>query len=193
MANTNAPSGFSQASAVSGSPNYAVTEMVIGTGSAAIYYGDPVLGTAGTITRGTSGSTSGASFVGVFYGCTYLSTSQKKQVWNNYWPGSDAASLVTAFVCNDPAATFEVQVGTTAVTQANVGSNINFNIGTANTTTGISGAFAETVGATASAPLIITGLKTTPPGVNGADAATAFNRIFVGFNNQTYKAGRASV
>lgn len=192
MANVNAPSGLSQASAVSGSPAYAITEMVIGTGSAAIYYGDPVAGTAGTITRATAPGT-GANIVGVFYGCTYQSTAQKKQVWNNYWPGTDAATQPIAFVCNDPNATFEVQVGTTAVTQANVGSNISLNLGTGSTVTGLSGAYVETVGTTATAPFIITGVKITPPGVNGTDTATAYNRIFVGFNNQTYKAGRASV
>ena len=69
---------------------------------------------------------------GVFIGCKYLSTSQKRTVWSPYWPGSDANGDVTAYIINDPNAQFVVQTANsnttaTAVGIASVGQNIGFN------------------------------------------------------------------
>jgi len=66
---------------------------------------------------------------GVFVGCKYLSTSQKRTVWSSYWPGSDANGDVYAYVITDPNAQFLVQTANsnttaTAVGLANVGQNI---------------------------------------------------------------------
>jgi hypothetical protein len=69
---------------------------------------------------------------GVFAGCKYLSVAQKRTVWSNYWPGSDAASDVEAYVVTDPNARFVVQTANSATTatvmgQNQVGQNISFN------------------------------------------------------------------
>lgn len=69
---------------------------------------------------------------GVFVGCRYLSTAQKRVVWSNYWPGSDANGDVTAYLITDPAAQFIAQTGnsnttSTAVGLSQVGQNIGFN------------------------------------------------------------------
>ena len=149
---------------------------------------------------------------GVFVGCKYLSTSQKRTVWSSYWPGSDANGDVYAYVITDPNAQFLVQTANsnttaTAVGLANVGQNIgiNYNDFTAtgeangNTATGQSTFFADqyTLAANypagyASAgalPFRIVSLLNYQPGatsplvsVNGADPTTAYNKIVVGFN-----------
>ena len=53
---------------------------------------------------------------GVFVGCKYLSTSQKRTVWTNYWGGADANGDVTAYVINDEDAQFSVQTGNSNTT-----------------------------------------------------------------------------
>ena len=94
---------------------------------------------------------------GVFAGCKYTSASQKRTVWSNYWPGSDAGTNdVTAYITTDPNAQFIVQTGNsnttaTAVGLANVGQNISFNYNDStatgetngNTATGLSTMFAD--------------------------------------------------
>lgn len=150
---------------------------------------------------------------GVFVGCRYLSVSQKKPVWGNYWPGSDANGDVTAYVITDPNAQFEVMTGNsntaaTATGFLNIGQNIGFNysqsgltgLTNGNTANGLSTYFADQyslianspAGATANAylPFRIIALKNYVPGalsplqsINGNDWTTAYNRIIVGFNN----------
>ena len=94
---------------------------------------------------------------GVFAGCKYTSASQKRTVWSNYWPGSDAGTNdVTAYITTDPNAQFIVQTANsntsaTNVGLASVGQNISFayNDYTAtgetngNTATGLSTMFAD--------------------------------------------------
>ena len=151
-------------------------------------------------------STTGYVFtpiVGIFVGCSYGSTAQKKQVWSNYWPGtSDSNADVTAYIINDPNAQFLVQTANsnttaTAVGLASIGSTIGFSIGSGNTSNGISAAYADqyTLGANFPSgqygqqflPFRMLALmnqgNTALAGINGADSTTAFNNIIVGFNN----------
>jgi len=154
--------------------------------------------------------TFGAAYVytppaGIFVGCKYLSTAQKRTVWSNYFPGSDANGDVTAYIVNDPDAQFVVQTANsnttaTAVGLSSVGQNIGFSIGTGSTSTGVSAAYADqytltansTTGAASNAflPFRIMSLanytvgSTSPlASINGNDSTTAYNRIVVGFNN----------
>ena len=167
--------------------------------------------------------TFGAAYVytpvaGVFVGCKYLSTAQKRPVYSSYWPGSDANGDVTAYAITDPNAQFLVQTAnsnttaTTAVGIASVGQNIGLylnaaNNGTApsitgggNTSTGISGAYADQYSLSANSvqgyyanavlPFRVVSLLNYVPGatsplvsVNGSDVTTPFNKIVVGFNN----------
>lgn len=184
MSNTNAPFGFRQYRGLGSAPTYEQSVRLIKSdNSTAVYFGDPVSNlNTGYITRSTAGT---AQIAGIFAGCKYLSTSQKRTVWSNYWPGSDASADVEAYVIDDPNAQFVVQAGGTAIGLADMGLYVQFNLGTGNANTGISGAYVESPAVTATLPFRIIGFITDPPGANGTDIASAYNQIIVGFNNVT--------
>lgn len=184
MANANAPFGFKEYRGMGSGPTYEQSVRLIASNdSTAIYFGDPVSNVnTGYITRATAGT---AQIAGIFAGCKYLSTSQKRVVWSNYWPGSDAAAAVEAYIIDAPNAQFSVQAGGTAIGLADMGLNIQFNLGTGNSATGISGAYVESPAVTATLPFRIIGFITEPPGANGTDISSAYNQIIVGFNNVT--------
>ena len=184
MANTNAPFGFKIYRGMGADPTYELSvRLVKSDNTTAIYFGDPVSNLAtGYIARATVGT---AQISGIFAGCKYLSTSQKRTVWSNYWPGSDAAADVEAYIIDAPNAQFVVQAGGTAIGLADMGLNIQFNLGTGNASTGISGAFVESPAVTATLPFRIIGFIQDPPGANGTDISSAYNQIIVGFNNVT--------
>lgn len=149
--------------------------------------------------------------VGIFAGCRYTSTTQKKPIPMDYWPGSDASNDVQAYVITDPNAQFSVCTGNsnttaTAVGLANVGQNIGFNYSNyngsnsnGNTNTQLSTMFADQYSLIANSaqgapanqflPFRIISLQNYIPGqtsplasINGNDSTTAYNRIVVGFN-----------
>jgi hypothetical protein len=184
MANTNAPFGFRQYSGTGSSPTYEQVPMrILYSNSTAIYFGDAVIPlSTGYIGQATAST---VQVAGIFVGCKYLSTSMKRTVWSNYWPGSDVASTapdIEAYVVNDPNAKFLVQAGGTAVGIAAINANIQLNVGTGNAATGISGMFVETPNTTDTLPFRVVGLVTDPPGANGTDYASAYNQIIVAFN-----------
>lgn len=168
----------------------------------------------------TTGAASGYIFVpvaGIFVGCQYQSTSAKKTVWSNYWPGtSDATGDIAAYVVNSPNAQWSVQTANsnttaTAVGLSSVGQNIGINYlnsggsqSNGNTSTGLSTYFADQYTLPANfptgyvgqnyMPFRIMGLQnsvvtgTSPfAGINGYDSTTAYNNIIVGFNNMMLK------
>lgn len=184
MANTNAPFGFRQYRGLGSAPTYEQSVRLIKSdNTTAVYFGDPVANlNTGYITQATAGT---AQISGIFVGCKYLSTSQKRTVWSNYWPGADASADVEAYIVDDPNAQFVVQAGGTAIGLADMGLNIQFNLGTGNSSTGISGAYVESPAVTATLPFRIIGFITQPPGANGTDITSAYNQIIVGFNNVT--------
>lgn len=188
MANINAPFGFSQRSGTGSSPTY---EQVLGFAdynTAAIYYGDPIFRLAdGTLAGATTGPGPGTAILaGIFVGCTYLSVSQGRRIWNRYWPGSDVASgnLVDVYYVNDPSAQFLVQSDVTGLTAANVGLNVQFAYGTGTAANGLSGAYITggSVATTNTLPFRIISLVTSPPGSPGTSAAP-YNYAVVAFNN----------
>ena len=197
MANVLGPFGFSQIGTASGPPNFAENSnppyrIASGYGTA-IFYGDAVRMNAsltGYVEQWANGDGDGTHIlVGIFVGCKYYSTSQKKTVWSNYWPGSDATGDVTAFVVDDPNAQFKVQAGiSAAITQASIGQTADIvATPTGNTTTGISGMSLSTPTTTATLPFKVVGVVTTPPGVNGTDLTTPYNYVIVVGNYQQYK------
>jgi hypothetical protein len=197
MANTNAPFGFRQYSGTGSAPTYEQVPVVIAYNAPAIFFNDPVEPTnAGTVVRG-DGTTVAGGIAGIFVGCQYLSVSQKRTVWSNYWPGSDVAATntVLGYVVNDPNAKFLVQSNSVGITQAEVNSNIGYDIGTGNTANGISGAFVteSSISTSADLPFRIISLVTQPPGSSGTEtvaggyASGAYNWIIVAFNNVTTK------
>jgi len=188
MANTNAPFGFRQYSGTGSAPTYEQVAVRVAYNASAIYYGDPVLPDAnGFIVVGAPGTT---QIAGIFQGCKYLSVSQKRTVWSNYWPGSDVASnqVVEGYIINDPNAKFVVQTGATGATDAAINANVNFVIGTGNAATGISGASVDitTAAVTATLPFRVLSLDIDPPGTPGTDAG-AYNYVIVSFNNVSTK------
>jgi hypothetical protein len=187
MANTAAPFGFRQIKGTGSSPTFEQVEMFIAyNNSTAIFFGDAVVPVTGTATGYIKQATaSTVALAGIFVGCKYLSTAQKRVVWSNYWPGSDVAAGndVTAYVVNDPNAQFLCQAGGTNVGFAKIGQNIQLNVGTGNTSNGISGMYVETPATTATLPFRIVGLVADPPGQNGTDIASSYNLVIVQFNN----------
>lgn len=188
MANTSAPFGFQQWSGTGSTPTFEqVSGPIAYDNSTKIYAGDPVSTdpTTGYVVQATAGT---APLCGVFVGCKYSSVSRNGQtVWSTYWPGADAVSgSVEGYYINDPSAIFLVQsTGASPVAQANVGENIQFDLGTGSTSTGQSGASVtySSLGTTATLPFKVVAVVTTPPGVNGRDVTSANNVILVRFNN----------
>ena len=198
MANTLSPFGFSPSGTLSGStPNFRLSRRLIAsTYATAIFTGDAVMPVTGTATGYIAQYAAGAVPVaGVFWGCKYLSLSQGRQVWSRYWPGSDANGDVTAYVIDNPDATFVVQSGTaSAVTLANISSNATVTTATAGSTlTGQSGMALSTIGTTSTYPFIIVDVVTSPTGQNGTDTTTAYGYVLVGFNNEIFRAGATSI
>jgi len=192
MANTAAYNGFQQYSGTGSAPTYEQVAVQIAYNASAIYYGDPVNPDAnGYVVVGVTTASSGnTQIAGIFVGCQYLSVSQKRTVWSNYWPGSDVAStnVVTGYIINDPNAKFVAQFGNVSVDQGYVNSNVGFNIGSGNASNGISGAYLATLGTTDTTfPFKVVSLITQPPGVNGTEAG-AYQKAVVAFNFVTTKA-----
>lgn len=204
MPNTNAPFGFIPYRGNGAAPTYELaTRYIKSDNTTKIFQGDPVIPlTTGYITQMSAGGT--VRCEGIFSGCKYLSTSQKRVVWSNYWPGADASSDVEAYLYSNPQMQFEVQssdsAGTAAVAFANIGEyvNIGYGIGLSgtpngNTANGLSTASVNvnTLATTVTHPFIVVGLIDSPPGAEGTDAASEFNRVIVAFNNASSRTNGA--
>ena len=201
MANTQAYFGFTQyQGGAGGAPTFAQsTRRIASSNSTAIYTGDPVMPVVSTangyITQAAPGTT---TLAGIFVGCQYLSTSQKRTVWSSYWPGSDATGDVIAYVIDDPASRFIVQTSTTAFpitgttttqTSGVQGQYAQFSIGTGNTSTGRSGAYLSSVATTVTFPFIIVDYQIGFQ--NGGDPTSQYCNVIVGFNNEIFRSNGA--
>lgn len=192
MPNTNAPFGFQEASGFSGPPTFEQIQESIASTTAPIFRGDPVFRLSdGTIAGATTGPGPGTGILaGIFAGCQYLSVTQGRKIWSNYWPAADVAagSLSVGWIINSPNARFRVQAGnstTVGFVQADIGMNCQFGYGTGNTANGYSGAYVDMAVAravTATLPFRVIALVTDPPGGPGTQAG-AYNWAIVGFNN----------
>lgn len=193
MANTAAPFGFRQFRGTGSAPTYEQVAMTIDKDDTTpVYFGDAVVPVTGSATGYIKQATaSTVALAGIFVGCKYLSTAQKRVVWSNYWPGSDAAQDVEAYVINDPNAQFIVQAGATNVGFDKIGQNIQLNVGTGNAANGISGMYVETPATTATLPFRVVGVVADPPGQNGTDITTGYNLVLVQFNNTLTRASGA--
>ena len=198
MANTNAPFGFSQYKGTGSAPTYEQVTGLINYNTANIFFGDPIAhlsdgSVAGITTSALPGT---VPLAGIFVGCKYLSVSQKRTVWSNYWPGSDMASgnFAEAYIVNDPNAQFIVQSsGGSGITQAMVGQNIQFAYGTGNTSSGLSGAYVDAATAdrtVTTLPFKIVSLV-TPVG-SSSPTTGQYNTVVVAFNNVETKVTTAA-
>lgn len=201
MANQNAPFGFLEyLGGAGGAPTFSQSARRCAYNAAAIYFGDPVQqdGATGYIVQGNPSSAQ--ALAGVFVGCQYLSTSQKRTVWSRYWPGTDSTTDVIVYVIDDPNArfvamgnstTFNISGSPSVYGTSPVGQYAQYAIGSGNTSTGQSGAYLNALGTTATYPFIVVDLITFPPGANGADPESAYNHVVVGFNNQIMRTNGA--
>lgn len=198
MANTAAPFGAKAWGGVTGTQNFANSNpnyQILYTYNTPIFFGDlvrlNVSGPSGNLERWTAadGGTATQIPVGIFQGCRFYSVPQRTTVWSNYWPGANVAASgsVQAFVAYDPTAEWEIQASAGPITAANLGQTADVVMGSGNTTTGISTMALDTPTTTITFPFKVVGLIETPPGVNGTDITTAYNRVIVAFNNQMFK------
>jgi hypothetical protein len=139
-----APYGFKPVNRQDGMPYAgATTQYGITSVSTAIYNGDLVYVTGGTISKSgvTDNSTTTANLTaGVFVGCQYVNT-QGQTVQAQYYPGNAAASSAIAYVVVDPQAAYKVAVTNgsdvmSSTTVAAIGVNVAVDQGTGSTITG---------------------------------------------------------
>jgi len=192
MANTNAPFGLRQVG-LNGSPvtNFGMTTRFGGIDkddTTPIFCGDLVKRLAtGYLAQWTNG-TAVSQAAGVFFGCEYYSISQQARIFNRFWPGTDAAGDVDAFLIpfqQTPNPTFVVQSGAAGIAFADIGKNVDIVVGSGNTTSGFSGSYLSTVVDTATVPLTIVDLWTTANGggVGPGVEAGAYNWVLVAANS----------
>ena len=139
-----APYGFKPINRQDGLPYAGATsQYVIKSVSTAIYNGDLVYITGGTISKSgvTVNSTTAANLTaGVFVGCQYVNT-QGQTVQAQYYPGNAAASSAIAYVVVDEKAAYKVAVTNgsdvmSSTTINAIGVNLAVDQGTGSTTTG---------------------------------------------------------
>ena len=195
MANTDAPFGFRQYSGNGSAPTYEQIAVSIAYNATAIFFGDPVIPTAGggvAIAPSPSASRpdQDTPIIGVFVGCKYLSTSQKRTVWSNYWPGSDVASnqTVEGYIINDPNAKFVVQTDSTGLALGAVNGTIGFTTGSGNTANGLSTTYLNsstlnTATYSSYNPFRVVSIVDAPPGSQGTlSNGQAYDWAIVQFN-----------
>lgn len=205
MSNVFSPFGFRPTSTSNGPENFRISERrIAASNSTAIYKGDAVINIVGPATGyiavATATLTATSPIAGIFWGCKYLSVSQKREVWSQYWPGSDASGDVMAYVIDDPNARFVVQTsgtsfqisGTTAAFGSSpVGQYAQLANNGGSTLTQQSGMYLNSVNTTATFPFIITNMVLDPPGANGTDPTSQYNYVEVGFNNEWLRSNSA--
>lgn len=166
-----------------------------------IFSGDPVIGLSTGYIDGGAGITVGSlpsqGIVGIFLGCEFQASSSGSPWSRSYAAGAQSVDTPAMLVI-DPMTVFEAWVGTGSasaaggpITNADIGKSINFQLGTGNTLSGLSGAYLDyaTIStSTAALPFLVLGPVLDPPGVNGTDVASAGNRAYVVMNQNWLKA-----
>jgi hypothetical protein len=207
MPNQNAPSGFQSGRPFDArAPNWgSPIAYIMWNYATQIAAGDPVfLAPDGTMRLVVAG---GTTVHGIFRGCKYYDPGQQRTSWFSAWraPTLLANTIVEAFVDSAENDTFRCQtVGAAAVTQAQVGLNIDLVGGSSGTpnAAGISTAALNqaTIAATATFPFRIVGIVGYPnplssPGgpYPGYDATLQYNWVEVMMNtyDQTTRTGQA--
>ena len=191
MANVNQPFGFNFVSDASGgSPTDMLTSAIVqSTNTTAIFQGDPVSPDgSGYIVQAAAGT---VMLAGIFKQVEYLNSSVGREIWTPYWAGSGNSGNGAALINANPFSLFVAQALLTSFVRADIGSNVNFNIGTGSTATGQSAATLDqsTLAATNTLPFRIVALWSdiAPPGSPGTDNSTNYAWAVVTFNNVNLK------
>ncbi len=152
----------------------------------AIFQGDLVIPlTAGTIDRHTANNST--AVIGVFNGCFYTDPTTQKPTFRNSYPGSIAASDITAFVVDDPDAVFLMNADDTFA-QADLFQNYSVSTGGGNTTTGISEVELDVSVSGTNASFIIQAIDISQDPDN-SDTGSANANILVRINKHFYRNG----
>jgi hypothetical protein len=152
----------------------------------AIFQGDMVIPlTSGNIDRHTAGN--GTAILGVFNGCFYTDPTTQKPTYKNYYPGSVAASDITAFVVDDPDAVFLVDADS-AFTRAGLYTNYSVTNTTGVTQTGLSKVQLD-VSATGTASTFAVQAIDISQDPDNSDTTTDNANILVRINNHFYRSG----
>ena len=155
-----------------------------------IGYGDLLVReTDGTVSRSaaTSAKPTGG-FAGVFLGCEYINPTNGQLQFQQNWVGGTTVSsgVITAFVCDDPDALFQVAIvsGTTVVTgvqYTSVGNNATIVNNTGITNAGDSQvALSDSTADTATLPIRIVDVVPDTAYVSGGN--TLYPEVIVKFN-----------
>ena len=152
----------------------------------AIFQGDLVIPlTAGNIDRHTANNS--AAVIGVFNGCFYTDPTTQKPTFSNSYPGSIAASDITAFVVDDPDAVFLMDADA-AFTRADLYQNYSVSTGGGNTTTGISEVQLDVSVSGTNASFVIQAIDISQDPDN-SDTTTANANVLVRINKHFYRNG----
>ena len=152
----------------------------------AIYQGDMVIPlAAGNIDRHTAGTST--AIVGVFNGCFYTDPTTQKPTYRNYYPGSIAASDITAFVVDDPDAVFLIDADA-AFTRAGLFANYSVTNTTGVTQTGLSKVQLDVSTAATANTFAVQAIDISQDPEN-SDTSTSNANILVRINNHFYRSG----
>ena len=194
MANTFAPNGFRVLRRVDGAAwsGNMTPYLIAAANTNSFFNGDPVtMLSTGYIDVVASGT---VSITGIFIGVKTVAQTTGSP-WASFYVGNSANTTdVTAYVLDDPWATFMVQCGTSGAvggpaSQSDVQVNFGFQFGSGSTASGQSGAYLDytTHATTSTLPFRLVNLLDFPPGANGFDLTTAGNFVEVTMNNSNYK------
>ena len=154
--------------------------------SDAIFQGEMVepLGT-GNIQR--HGPNTSDAVIGVFNGCFYTDPTTQKPTYRNYYPGSIAASDITAFVVDDPDAVFLIDADA-AFTRAGLFANYSVTNTTGVTQTGLSKVQLDVSTAATANTFAVQAIDISQDPDN-SDTSTSNANILVRINNHFYRSG----
>jgi len=186
------PYGFKPVNLIGGQVFAAATrKMRIASGyNTNIGYGDLLIRVDdGTVARSaaTSAKPTGG-FAGVFLGCEYLSPVTGQLIFSQYFPANTTVTsgFITAFVCEDPDALFQVAIvsGTTVVTGVQftaIGNNATIVNNAANTVNGDSQlALSDSTATTDTLPIRI--VDVVPDTAYTSGGNTYYPEVIVKFN-----------
>ena len=188
MANVSEKFGLRPYRKLDGSPLVgAQNRYTIASGYAtAIYQGDLVEPlTSGNIQK--HGANTSDAVVGVFNGCFYTDPTTKKPTFSNHYPGSIAASDITAFIVDDPDAVFLVDADA-AFTRADLFKNYSVTNTTGVTQTGISKAQLDVSVSGTATTFAIQAIDISQDPDN-SDTSSANANVLVRINNHFYRSG----
>ena len=152
----------------------------------AIFQGDLVIPVTGGNIERYPGTTSTA-VVGVFNGVFYTDPTTQKPTFKNFYPGSVAASDITAFVVDDPDAVFLVDADATFA-RADLFQNYSLTAVSGNTKTGNSLQQLDVSESGTNATFIVQAIDISQDPDN-SDTSSANANILVRINNHFYRSG----